>query len=249
MHSGQTISLKTILWEVLRNPLAAELTYEEAAGFAIKALKLLGAPLSFEDKVTNPPLKIENYKVALPSSLIQVRGARLIFNLNNYEQGAIPLRHATDIYHKALECSTDALNDSDAVDTVSEYTYTTQKGIMYTSVPDGNIQISYKQLVVDEDGYPLVPNDEKVVMALEYFILHKYLEPLWMVGKITDKAFHYITQERHFYMGGAQTSQQLAGIDHLESTMNTVNRLIVNTQAHNNFYKASGVKERFRKYN
>ncbi|MCK4918751.1 MAG: hypothetical protein KAS02_03130, partial [Candidatus Pacebacteria bacterium] len=78
-----TISLKNILWKVLRNPLASELTYEEAAEFAIEALRLLGATLSFEDKVTNPPLTISNYKVALPSTLLKIRGARLIFNLDN----------------------------------------------------------------------------------------------------------------------------------------------------------------------
>ena len=244
-----TISLKNILWKVLRNPLASELTYEEAAEFAIEALRLLGAPLSFEDKVTNPPLTISNYKVALPSTLLKIRGARLIFNLDNYEQGAVPLRHATDIYHKVLECSADADTTADTTDMVGEYAYTTQKGIMYTSVPDGNVQIRYQQLMVDEDGYPLIPNNEKVIMGMEYYILHRYLEPLWMMGKITDKAFHYIEQKRHFYMGGAQTSMQLNGIDHLESVMNTINRLIINTQAYSNFYKGSGIKERLRQFN
>ena len=69
------------------------------------------------------------------------------------------------------------------------------------------------------------------------------------MGKITDKAFHYIEQKRHFYMGGADTSMKLAGIDHLESIMNTINRLIINTNAHNDFYKGSGAKERLRRFN
>lgn len=244
MHSGQTISLKTILWKVLRNPLAADLSYEEAAEYAIEVLRLLGAPLSFEDKVTNPPLVITNYKVALPSELLTIRGARLVFNPNSYDTGAIALRHATDIYHMAIECG----EDEEGKQLIGEYTYTTQKGIMYLSVPTGNVQISYRALMVDEDGYPLIPDDAKLSMAIEYYILHRFLEPIWIMGKITDKAFSYIEQKRHFYMGGADTSMKLSGVDHLESIMNTINRLIINTQAHNNFYKASGVKERIRKY-
>jgi len=241
MHNGQTISLKNIIWTVLRNPLAADLTYEEAAGFSIEAIRLLGAPLSFEDKVTNPALIITNNKVGLPPELLEIRGARLITNLDNYEDGAIALRHATDIYHNSNNC--------DTTQSYIEYTYTTQKGIMFTSVPDGNVQISYRALLVDEEGYPLIPNDQKVIMAIEYYILHRFLEPLWIIGKVTDKAFSYIEQKRHFYMGGASTSMRLAGMDHLESTMNTINRLIINTQAHSNFFKGSGEKERFRKYN
>ena len=243
MHNGQTISLKNIIWRVLRNPLASELTYEEAAEFAIEIIRLLGAPLIYENKVTNPPLKIEDYKVALPKALIKIRGARLITNLESYEDNAIALRHATDIYHKALSCSNKSTEEM-----ITEYTYTTQKGVMYTSVKEGYVQISYTQLALDEDGYPLVPDNEKVKLAIEYYILHRFLEPLWMMGKITDKAFQYIEQKRSFYVGGAQSSMQLSGMDHLESTMNTINRLIINTQAFNNFYKASGEKEKIKKY-
>lgn len=272
MHNGQTISLKTILWKVLKNPLATDLTYEEAAEYTIEAIRLLGAPLSFIDKVSDPLITIQNYKGVLPSNLLDIRGVRVITDINNYEHCAIPLRHATDIYHTGLSCSEPTGNDHDSEYSIHtpdptgstqetytdfrhnptnmmEYTYTTQKGIIYTSIKEGQVQMSYRALAVDEDGYPLIPNDQKTIMAIHYYILHRFLEPLWMLGKITDKAFTYIEQKRHFYMGGAGNSLQLAGIDHLESIMNTINRLIVNTQAHTNFYKGSGLKERLKKYN
>ena len=41
---------------------------------------------------------------------------------------------------------------------------------------------------------------QKVQLALEYYILSRYLEPLWMMGKITDKAFEYVQQKRYFYI-------------------------------------------------
>jgi hypothetical protein len=258
MHSGQTISLKSILWKILRNPLASELTYEEAAEHAIEAIRILGAPLSFEDKVTDPAIRVNDYKALLPPELLVIRGVRVITNLDNYDDNPIPLRYATDIYHNKTSCTTDATvtNSSEPVVTDLtidesgglEFTYTTQKGIIYTSIKEGHIQISYKALMVDEEGYPLISNNEKLIMALEYYILHRYLEPLWMMGKITDKAFNYIEQKRHFYMGGADTSMKLSGIDHLESIMNTVNRLLINTNAHNDSYKGSGTKERLRRY-
>ena len=42
-------SLGEILWKVLRNPLCQELTYEEAAEYALEFLKLLGAPFIYLD--------------------------------------------------------------------------------------------------------------------------------------------------------------------------------------------------------
>jgi hypothetical protein len=45
---------------------------------------------------------------------------------------------------------------------------------------------------------------KKVQLGMEYYILSRYLEPIWLMGKITDKAFEYI-QQRYFYMPSAQT--------------------------------------------
>ena len=69
------------------------------------------------------------------------------------------------------------------------------------------------------------------------------------MGKIPDKVFHYIDQKKCFYMGASNTSMQLQGIDHLESVMNAVNRLIINDKAFDNFYKGAGMRERIKRYN
>lgn len=242
MHNGKNISLKTILWKVLRNPLAADLTYEEAAEHAIEAIRLIGAPLMYEDRLSDPLLEIVDNKAALPDNLLNIRGVRIINNLDNFDNGAIALRYATDIYHNVEGCKT--------ADTEYpyEYTYTVQKGVIFTSIPEGYVQISYKALATDEDGYPLIPDNQKVLLALEYYILFRYLEPLWIIGKITDKAFQYVDQKKCFYMGGADTSMKLQGPDQLESIMNSINRLIVNKNAFKSFYKGSGEMERTKRY-
>ena len=241
MHNGKTISLKTILWKVLRNPLASDLTYEEAAEHAIEVIRLIGAPLMFEDKLTDPLLKIVDNKAGLPDNLLNIRGVRMINDLDNFDRGAIALRYATDIYHNVENC--------DDNNCTFDYTYTVQRGVIFTSFPEGYVQMSYKAISTDEEGYPLVPDNEKVKMALEYYILFRYLEPLWMMGKITDKAFQYIDQKKCFYVGGAETSMKLQGPDQLESVMNIINRLIVNKNAFDSFYKGSGEMERIKRYN
>jgi len=242
MYNGQNVSLKTILWKVLNQPIAADLTYEDAAAFAVEAIRLIGAPLSFEDLVT-PPIQVTNNKAPLPANLLNIRGVRIINNLENFDDGAIALRHATDIYHTGANCGPDSENNIP-----HEYTYTVQKGIIFTSIPSGYVQISYRGLPIDDDGYPLIPNEQKTLLAIEYYILHRFIEPLWIIGKITDKAFSYIEQKRHFYMGGADTSLKLQSPDHLESIMNSINRLIINDSAHSNFYRGSGQQERIKRF-
>lgn len=237
MHNGQTVSLKAILWKVMNHPLANDLTYDIAAEFAIEAIRLLGAPLTHITKVTDPYIWTKNHKAALPADLLKVNGVRLIQNEELPEKNAVALRYATDVYHK-----------SKLKNTLEEFTYTIENGVIFTSFEEACLEISYQALPVDKDGYPLIPNNQKVMMAIEYYILYRYLAPLFDIGKITEKAFYRIEQQKLFYMGAANNDMKLAGVDHLESVMNTINRLILNSNAHKNFFKGAGEKERLKRY-
>lgn len=243
MHTGQTVSLKQILWQVLSHPLANDLTYDIAAEFAIEGLRLIGAPLIFGDKTTSsndpnsPHLMVSSHKTLLPSDSLEIKGIRLIQNDELPERSAIALRYASDVYHNS------ALKN-----TLEEFTYTLQNGVIYTSFPEGCIEVSYKALITDKDGFPLVPDNQKVKLALEYYILHRYLAPLYDIGKITDKAFGRIEQNYLWYVGAAQNSMVLQGPDHLETIMNGINRIIVNTNLHSQFYKGQGDKEKLKRH-
>ena len=72
MITGRTISIGNILWKVLKQPIVQDLKYEDAAEYAIEYLRLIGAALSFEDKVIR--IKLSNYKGVLPPNLINLRG-------------------------------------------------------------------------------------------------------------------------------------------------------------------------------
>lgn len=243
-------SLGTILWRVLKNPLAAELTYEEAAEYALEFIKLLGAPVAYEDKLDL--LELQMYKAELPCNILNIRGIRYINIDENGNQGsATALRESTNIYHldPSEHVSTENLesrNQRNASRT--EFTYSIQRGILFTSICDGVVEISYKGIATDEEGYPMVPDNEKVTLGLEYYILSRYLEPMYLMGKITDKAFEYIQQKRYFYMPSAFTSLTMPDMDGMESMMNGINRLILPVHTHESFYKKQGEAERLRKF-
>lgn len=241
MYNGNVISLKEILWKVTRNPLASDITYEDAAEFAIEAIKLIGAPLVYVTK-NSRHIEVINHKASIPPNILNIRGVRKIEDIENYENGAIALTYATDIYHESEDC------EIQVEDCPDEYTYTTQHGVIFTSFTNGYIQINAKYLDTDEEGYPLIQDNQKNKLAIEYYILFRHIEPQWMAGKIANDKFEYIQQKKDWYIGGANTSLTLQGIDHLEATMNTINRLLIRTNAHKNFFKEDGTKEQFRRY-
>ncbi len=238
--NGKSISIGNILWRVLRQPIAEGLTIEQASEFALEYIRLINAPLLFEDKVTDPPILITEYKGELPQNLINIKGVQYVG-----EEGLsqpVMMRYATDIYHVDIKNQFEN-RDSDN-DCVSEYTYITQNCNIITSKRKGFVKISYKRILTDENNFPLIPDNESFKMGLEYYVLHRFLEPLWVMGKIQDKVFQYIEQKRHWYLGQAASSSIISSPDHLESVMNGLNRLIINTTAFESGYKNAGVKER-----
>lgn len=272
MYNGNTISLKQILWRVYEHPVADGLNYEDAAEYAISGLRLVGAPLVYIEDTCEKD--IINYKAGLPENMISIRGVKLL----NAGGETIALRKATDLYHVdiARKNTGPSINNNSGLPTspydntnqgvnsnilrvnsetesdggrLKEFTYIAQNGVIQTSFREGTVVISFYGIGCDDDGYPLIPDNEQVKLCLEYYILFRFLEPLFIAGKITDKAFNYINQKKSFYMGAANTSMQLQGIDHLESTMNAINRLIINDKAFDNFYMGAGAKERIKRYN
>jgi hypothetical protein len=237
MYNGKTLSLSSIVWKVMKNPMASDLSYEEAAEFSLEFIRLIGAPLVFSD-IISKPIELNMYKAKVPDNLLYVKGIKYICGDcdDNSFDTAIALTHATDIYHSGSM-------PNGVVSQFQGYTYVIDKGIVKTSLEDGYIVISYKGLAVDENGYPLIPDDEPFKIGLEYYILHRYLEPMYLMGKITDKAFGYIEQKRHFYTARANNSLQMPDVDHMESIMNGLNRIIINDTAQKNFFRTYGSKE------
>lgn len=248
MYNGKTVSLKTILWEVMQNPWTKDLAYEDAAEYASTAIKLIGATLGYINKVTNPKLKVINFKTELPPDLIIIRGARAFTALTDTDAESIPMSLATDIFHKTLGCYEDS-NATSMSDFGFEVTYMIQSNILTASFKDGYVEVAYQALPTDDDGFPLVPDNMDFKEAVRYYILFRHLENLWTIGKVTDKVFNYIDTKKCFYMGAAQADMQLAGMDHVGAMFNSINRLIINTNAQQNFFKFMGKKERIRKYN
>lgn len=235
MNSGKLVSMGHIMYKVLRHPLAQDLAYDQAAEFALEFIKLVGAPLSFSNKITVPPLEVKNYKALIPSDLISVKGVKYIGE-SDCDSEDIAMRYATDIYHGTS-------------DIFSELTYTLNSCVLTTSFSKGFVVVSYSGIDIDEEGYPMIPDNESFKFGLEYFIMWRHLESIWSMGKITDKVFQYYEQKKCWYLGQAGTSLTLSGIDHLESMMKGLNRILIQTNSHESFYRNFGAKERFKQHN
>ncbi len=221
-------SLGEIMWSITKNPLVSDLTIEDAAESALRLLRTLKLPLSTVTE--NVTKDITDYKVKLPESLVKINairdsrsGVNLLFSSNPF--------HNTELERLRKECGCEP------------GTYVLQECNIITSKEKGSLDISFERLALDDDGFPMIPDDASMENAIRYHVMFEHMEARWMVGKVTDKAFQHIQQQRDWYVGQVSSSMKLLNIDQAVAMAQSINRLIVDTRAHSKNYHGAGNPE------
>lgn len=200
------ISIKQILDDLLAHPLLKDLSLERAVDHTIHFMRIVGMPKMFSEKVAK--VTLNEYRALLPDdyyNIIQVR-----------EVGSkIPLQHSIDSYH---------LGESKS-NTVPSYKI--QGNIIYSSLRDKELEISYKALTIDDDGYPMIPDNSSLIKALELYIKKQYFTVLFDMGKITQQVLNNTQQEYAWYVGQCQSDLVRPTLDEMNSITNMWNTLLV----------------------
>ena len=201
------ISIKQILDDLLAHPLLRDLSLERALDHAIHFMRIVGMPKMFLEKVVKVPLR--EYRAQLPDdyyNIIQVREA----NSN------IPLHHTIDSHHMGDDKNSLAPS------------YRIQGNIIYSSLRDKELEISYKALPIDESGYPMLPDNSSFIKALELYIKKQYFTVLFDMGKITGQVLNNTQQEYAWYVGQCQSDLVRPTWDEMKSITNTWTNIIIN---------------------
>lgn len=59
---------------------------------------------------------------------------------------------------------------------------TIEGNTLFTNFREGNIYIRYYAFPLDEKGLPMIPNDERIMKCIEYYIKSKIIENMWVNG-------------------------------------------------------------------
>lgn len=240
------ISIQEIMWKLLRNPLLKNLAIEDAATTAHSLIRLLKIPTTLNTVVIEKT--VVDYKVRLPESMIQVMGVRRTDLVHPQDGIARPiaLMYGANPYHTTDDRFT---RGSNLKQECNEHSYILQNCNIITSFEKGTVEVSYQEMATDSDGYPLIPDNESFIKAVEYSIMEDFAEPLWMMGKMTDKAFSRIEQQRLWYVGQASSmTTKMVNYDQMDMVMKGVNQLIVNTRPRETFFRNHGASEKIKRH-
>lgn len=227
------ISIKVILDNILDHPLLKDVSLERAVNHTINFIRIVGCPRIYTEKTEIVP--IENYRGLMPCDFDEVIQVR-----TKSEDG---------ISHKTFRHTTDSFHMSEDKYTSGELTYKIQGNVIFTSIKEGTIEVAYRAIPVDCDGYPLIPDNSSFTRALELYIKKQCFTVLFDLGKITPTVYNNVLQEYAWAVGQAQSDLVRPTIDQMQSITNMWNKLLPGmTRDHETGFVNEGTREHINIY-
>ena len=170
------------------------------------------------------------------SRIIVLEG--MFFNVGGQGGNTLtPLKYGTSTFPKAIHCE-DCVNEvSNAADS-----YIIDNDYIKTSFKSGAVCLTYMAFPVDEECFPLVPDDISYKEALFWYIFKQLL--LGGFDKPNNRIdYSFADQKWNKYCSQARANANFPNIDKMNSFMNQWVRLIPDVNQHSVMFESLGDRE------
>lgn len=239
--NNEFISIKRVVERLLSNhPFADyEVNWADVAETTGSILKLYGIPQYYVMQYAN--IIIEDGRGELPTGYLY---------FESFEKNCIPLVYTGDPMFKQMHtencCNlTTPINDNSdtfkgipPVLTNTKNTYSINEHFIFTDFTEGTVQCAYQAIPTDDDGYPMIPNNEQFLRALEWELAGKIAYKLFISDKLSGEKYREIQKNRAVYKSIAIGEARVPDKDRLEYWLKSFRlTLIPNNDFHRNKFR------------
>lgn len=251
----QYTSIKRVLDDLLDHPLLRDLTLEQVVRHTIRFISLHGYPKLYQDRIEK--VRIKDFKGLLPCDLIS------IIQVKDINSG-VCLRAMTDTFTPGLRPKPRDINQHEdllnnvnppadtyippAKEAVEELSFKTQGRVIYTSFPEGEVEVAYKAIPVDDNGFPLLIDNETYLNALEAYIKVKVFTIKFDTGKMPAGILNNAQSEYAWASHLLQSEMTMPSMSEMESITRMLNTMIKPVTHFDNGFKNLGDREYRRRY-
>lgn len=218
----QYTSIRRVLDNLLDHPMLRDLTLEQAVRYTLRFIAKNGYSKLYENKESI--IDIKDFRGILPCGTIKIN------QVKDCKTG-ICLRSMTDTFNP-IEGHP-----------IVELTFKTQGQVIYTSFPEGKIKISYLAVPVDEDGFPLLIDNEIYLGALEAYIKKEIFTIKFDQGKLAAPILQNAKQDYALLAGQLQSEFTIPSTSEMQSITNIWNSLIPRMSEFYSGFKNLGTRE------
>lgn len=250
----QYTTVNRIMDDLMDHPMLRDITLEQVVRHAVRFIALHGYPKLYQDKIED--VEIENFRGALPCDLIS------IIQVKDIHTG-LCLRSMTDNFPRGMHDHHPHCLPKDFTGNVipkkglyippmglppRELAFKTQGRVIYTSFPHGKVEIAYKSIPVDDNGYPMLPDNENFLAALEAYIKKQVFTVKFDTGKISAGILQNAQQEYAWLAAELDAEFTVPSVSEMESITRMINTMIPKVREFDRGFRSLGNREYLRKH-
>ena len=196
-----------------------EINFTDMIEWVGEAIMKIGVSYAYIPIVTNggdgmpDAIGIESYSGKLPTDLAVLQGVR-------HSESNISLIHQNGTFPSVYGSSNTISGDTDMA------SYRTEGGYIYTNFETGTLELSYLAFKTDEDGYPMIPDDERYISAIKAYVMYMIAFKMWLQDKISTDKYKVLEQEWLFYVKSAKTKAHMPDVDGMEALKNQMRKIV-----------------------
>ena len=230
--------------------LSGDVDWQDLLIWVGKYVSFIGAPNMYIDKTTGehpltPHIEITEHQGDLPVDFVSVLpgGVRDSTTHEVYLYGS-------DSFQKSYSKSARTVNETDTslkvekpISYVDLKTYMINDFKIHVSEEDPVIEMAYTAFKIDDKGFPMIPDNDRIIEGCKWFIANKVGHNLWGAKLLDDKTFDYIQIQEAFWMKSASNAARTMTPDEMETFTRAWVRLLPVVHMHNYSFRFAGVRE------
>lgn len=210
------VSIKVILDKILRHPMLQDLSLDAAIDYTVDFIRIVGMPKMFPER--HITVDIDNYRGVLPDDIYQ------IIHIFNKDSKLSLVDDVTMIKEDVNE------NNSFNSSSIDNHVYKIQNRVIYTSIKKGTLDVYYKALQTDEQGFPMIIDNSSFTRALELYIKKQWFTILFDMGKIQGPVLQNVQKEYAWAVGDCQSEFNRMNLDQAEYFYKSMKSSIVDNK-------------------
>ena len=127
--------------------------------------------------------------------------------------------------------------------------YDIKPGYIFSNVKDGYIKLSYVAQFIDEDGMPLIPDNQSYFEAIYWYVAMKLLYIEYYTGRKPQHLYYDAKRSWNFYRQQAYAESLLPNQNELENIKNTWHTLIPEYNSYDTFFSTTGDEQKIYNWN
>lgn len=252
VNEVQYVSINRVLDNLKDGVLMQDLTLEQAIRHIIRFIGKVGIQKMYEDKIAE--VDIHDFRGLLPCDCIRILQVRDLRSgtcvrsmTDNFSEGFKPNGSRPKPCKDPMHNMRDMYIPEPGGHPL-EPTFKTNNRVIFTSFPDGRVEIAYKAIAVDDNGFPLLIDDEIYLDALEKYIVMHVLQQKFRVGKTSAGIYQDAQQDYYAAVKLLEGHLKMPTESELESIAHIWNTMIPSHHHFQRGYKELGEREYLRRH-